>query len=86
MRRPQFSIRTMLWLTALVAAFFAGWEGHRQKEERAYQRAWKGAKQMGMMPPIREKLMEAAARNRGLQEAQAASSAQTRDRYRRPLP
>ena len=84
MRRPQFSIRTVLWLTAVVAAFFAGWEGHRQKEEWIYQRAWKGAKEMGLMPPLREKLMEAAARNRGLQDV--VSSAQARDRYGRPLP
>jgi hypothetical protein len=32
MPRPQFTLKTMLWLTALVAAFFAGaiWEHQRE--------------------------------------------------------
>lgn len=69
--RSQFSLKTMLWLIAVAAAFFAGWEGHRRKEERAYQRAWKGGREMGITPPLREKLMESAARNRGILAAQA---------------
>ena len=42
MPRPQFSIRTLLWLTLVVAAFLAGIgferERRRQQEEAAWQR------------------------------------------------
>ena len=35
MRRPQFSLKTLLWLTALVAAFFGGREiGIRDERQR----------------------------------------------------
>jgi hypothetical protein len=33
MPRPQFSLKTLLWLMALVAAFFAGAEWRRQRME-----------------------------------------------------
>lgn len=32
MRRPQFSLKTMLWLMALVAAFFAGSQYGRRRQ------------------------------------------------------
>jgi hypothetical protein len=34
MPRPQFSIRTMLWLTLVVAAFFAGIQIERARRSR----------------------------------------------------
>ena len=36
MRRPQFSLKTLLWLMAVVAAFFAGaaWNNRRWQDER----------------------------------------------------
>ncbi len=36
MRRPQFSLRTMLWLMLVAAAFFAGaaWRDRRWAKER----------------------------------------------------
>lgn len=65
MRCPQFSVRTLLWLMALVGAFFAGresgWNAHRQKIESLYTRAWTG---YNGTPARLEKLLESAARNR----------------------
>jgi hypothetical protein len=36
MRRPQFSLKTLLWLMVVVAAFFAGaaWSERRWARER----------------------------------------------------
>jgi len=34
MRRPQFSLKTMLWITLAVACFLGGWFGGRQYQER----------------------------------------------------
>ena len=34
MRRPQFSLKTLLWLMAVVAAFFAGIRFERHLAER----------------------------------------------------
>lgn len=36
MPRPQFSLRTMLWLTAVVAAFFGGAAWHQHFSEPAF--------------------------------------------------
>jgi len=38
MRRPQFSIRTLLWLTLVVAAFLGGilFERERKRREEAF--------------------------------------------------
>lgn len=75
MRRPQFGIHTALWLTAVVAAFFAGrqsgWQGHRQRIESLEMRASKGHSHG--TPARLEKLLEAAARNRDLQLARASN-------------
>ena len=39
MPRPQFSIRTLLWLTLVVAAFLGGmaWQKHR---EESFGKKW----------------------------------------------
>jgi hypothetical protein len=34
MRRPQFSLKTLLWITLAVACFLGGWFGGRQYQER----------------------------------------------------
>lgn len=33
MRRPQFSLKTLLWLMALVAAFFGGYLAGKNAEQ-----------------------------------------------------
>jgi hypothetical protein len=37
MRRPQFSLKTLLWLMAVVAAFCAGavWQRERDRQEES---------------------------------------------------
>jgi hypothetical protein len=41
MRRPQFSIRTLLWLTLIAAAFFAGiGYGEWRAEQRFNDEIW----------------------------------------------
>lgn len=50
MKRPQFSLKTLLWLMAVVVAFFAGVASHRAYVEhrraealRDYHRLWHGS-------------------------------------------
>ena len=40
MRRPQFSLKTLLWLMAVVGAFLAGieWDRRHPKDERRWLR------------------------------------------------
>lgn len=39
MPRPQFNLKTLLWLTLVVAAFFAGATWQRQRDIRATEAA-----------------------------------------------
>jgi hypothetical protein len=83
MRRPQFSVRSLLWLTAVVAAFFAGrengWKGHRKYVQGLYSTANKSPH---MTAVSLERLLEAAARNR--EKELAGASAQPHKRKKRP--
>jgi hypothetical protein len=40
MRRPQFSIRTLLWLTLVAAAFFGGIAYGKKLSRQQYAEGW----------------------------------------------
>lgn len=65
MRRPQFSVRTLLWLVVVGAAFFAGrengWNAHSKRIDSLQMRAWEGS---GYAPPLIEPMLEEAVRKR----------------------
>lgn len=66
-------MRTLLVAMLAVAAFFGGIyferERRRREDDEIHEKAWRGLRQMGFTPPIRERLREAALRNAEIRRA-----------------
>jgi hypothetical protein len=64
MPRPQFSIRTLLWLTLVVAAFLGGMAFQKERQRRHEYRSmlrslkWRNLVLMDGVPPYRQEPRE----------------------------
>ncbi len=88
MRRPQFSIRTLLWLMLAASFFFGGVYFEQARRRREDQIIYEDAKRRSgrLTPALPQRLREAALRNAEIRNANPYAGEDGRAADFRPAP